>query len=83
MSLQVQASGCCGISGTYGHETKNAGTSTVIYKQSWAPLVTRLNVFSRLLADGYSCRSQVKRQGDVTDLHPLQALLAVVRNIAA
>ena len=39
LNLQVQASGCCGMSGTYGHETKNAGTSEVIYKQSWAPLV--------------------------------------------
>lgn len=83
LSLQVQASGCCGMSGTYGHETKNAGTSTVIYKQSWAPLVTKFNASGRLLADGYSCRSQVKRQDGVTVLHPLQALLAVVRNVAA
>ncbi|RMO84569.1 hypothetical protein ALQ34_04557 [Pseudomonas syringae pv. maculicola] len=35
------------------------------------------------MADGYSCRSQVKRQDGVTVLHPLQALLAVVRNVAA
>ena len=79
LKLSVQASGCCGMSGTYGHETKNAGTSVVIYKQSWAPLVTKLNTSGRLLADGYSCRSQVKRQDGVTVLHPLQALLATVR----
>lgn len=83
LKLSVQASGCCGMSGTYGHETKNAGTSVVIYKQSWAPLVKKFNATGRLLADGYSCRSQVKRQEGVTVLHPLQALLAVVRNIAA
>ena len=80
LKLSVQASGCCGMSGTYGHETKNAGTSGVIYKQSWAPLVTKFNDSGRLLADGYSCRSQVKRQDGVTVLHPLQALLAVVRD---
>ncbi len=83
LNLQVQASGCCGMSGTYGHETKNAGTSVVIYKQSWAPLVKKFNASGRLLADGYSCRSQVKRQDGVAVLHPLQALLAVVRNVAA
>jgi Fe-S oxidoreductase len=41
--------------------------------------VAKLNTSGRLLADGYSCRSQVKRKEGVTILHPLQALLAVVR----
>lgn len=80
MKLNVQASGCCGMSGTYGHETRNLSTSRVIYKQSWGPLVTKFNASGRLLADGYSCRSQVKRQDGATVLHPLQALLAEVRN---
>ncbi|WP_122409685.1 D-2-hydroxyglutarate dehydrogenase YdiJ [Pseudomonas viridiflava] len=80
LEMSVQASGCCGMSGTYGHETRNAGTSTVIYEQSWSRLVTKFGASGRLLADGYSCRSQVKRQDGVTVLHPLHALLAVVRN---
>jgi FAD/FMN-containing dehydrogenase/Fe-S oxidoreductase len=79
LSLKVQASGCCGMSGTYGHETQNAKTSAVIYSQSWGPLVEKFNQSGRLLADGYSCRSQVKRKDGVTVLHPLQALLAVMR----
>lgn len=82
LQLQVQASGCCGMSGTYGHETQNARTSEVIYSQSWGPLVEAFNRSGRLLADGYSCRSQVKRKEGATILHPLQALLAVVRNVA-
>lgn len=83
LKLSVQASGCCGMSGTYGHEKKNAGTSEVIYQQSWAPLVAKFNVSGRLLADGYSCRTQVKRQDGISVLHPLQGLLAVVRNADA
>ncbi|WP_134929047.1 (Fe-S)-binding protein, partial [Pseudomonas protegens] len=79
LKLQVQASGCCGMSGTYGHETQNAGTSEVIYRQSWGPLVARLNGAGRLLADGYSCRSQVKRKDGQTVQHPLQALLKLMR----
>ena len=82
LKLQVQASGCCGMSGTYGHETQNAKTSDVIYRQSWGPLVEKFNRSGRLLADGYSCRSQVKRKDGATILHPLQALLAVVREVA-
>jgi len=41
--------------------------------------VEKFNRSGRLLADGYSCRSQVKRKDGATILHPLQALLAVVR----
>jgi Fe-S oxidoreductase len=79
LKLSVQASGCCGMSGTYGHEATNAETSDIIYGQSWRPLVEKFNRSGRMLADGYSCRSQVKRKEGVTILHPLQALLAVVR----
>ncbi|VVP20226.1 hypothetical protein PS838_03803 [Pseudomonas fluorescens] len=79
LTLQVQASGCCGMSGTYGHETRNARTSDTIYGQSWKRLIHTFNQSGRLVADGYSCRSQVKRQEGVTVLHPLQVLLARVK----
>ena len=83
LTLQVQASGCCGMSGTYGHETRNAGTSDTIYGQSWKPLLQKLNQSGRVVADGYSCRSQVKRQEGVAVLHPLQVLLARVKDVSA
>ena len=82
-TLQVLPSGCCGMSGTYGHEARNVGTSQVIYGQSWQPLVAAHGGEGRLLADGYSCRSQVKRQDGRTLLHPLQALLAHLRSESA
>jgi len=78
-TLQVLASGCCGMSGTYGHEARNVATSKVIYGQSWQPLLARYQSSGNLLADGYSCRSQVKREEGHTVRHPLQALLEHVR----
>ena len=78
-TLEVLASGCCGMSGTYGHEARNVATSKVIYGQSWQPLVARHGDTGRLLADGYSCRSQVKREAGRTLQHPVQALLDIVR----
>ncbi|MCD5990265.1 FAD-binding oxidoreductase [Pseudomonas sp. CDFA 553] len=83
LKLQVQASGCCGMSGTYGHETRNAATSDVIYRQSWKLLIQKFNKSGRVVADGYSCRSQVKRQEGTTVLHPLQVLLARLRDVEA
>tara|TARA_R110002012_G_scaffold53185_4_gene136826 strand:+ start:858 stop:3971 length:3114 start_codon:yes stop_codon:yes gene_type:complete len=79
LELELMASGCCGMSGTYGHETRNTGTSHTIYAQSWQPLVESKENAGTLLATGYSCRSQVKRYSGQTLPHPLQALLTEVK----
>jgi len=82
LTLLVQASGCCGMSGTYGHEARNAQTCDTIYGQSWKRLIGKFNQTGRVVADGYSCRSQVKRQEGVQILHPLQVLLARMKALS-
>ncbi|MBE0489427.1 MAG: (Fe-S)-binding protein, partial [Halomonas sp.] len=79
LDLELVATGCCGMSGTYGHEARNLDTSRTIYAQSWQPVVEDEGNAGRLLATGYSCRSQVKRFSDTALPHPLQGLLAVLR----
>lgn len=79
LRLSLPASGCCGMSGTYGHETRNLANSRAIYGLSWAPLVEAQAAHGRLLATGYSCRSQVKRLDRQALRHPLQVLLAQLR----
>ncbi|MGO3862748.1 MULTISPECIES: D-2-hydroxyglutarate dehydrogenase YdiJ [unclassified Halomonas] len=79
LKLELMATGCCGMSGTYGHETRNAATSKAIYAQSWQPQVEAEENTGKLLATGYSCRSQVKRYSAQTLPHPLQALLACLK----
>ncbi|MGO1762962.1 MAG: D-2-hydroxyglutarate dehydrogenase YdiJ [Halomonadaceae bacterium] len=79
LELELMASGCCGMSGTYGHETRNTATSKTIYAQSWQPQVEADDNTGKLLATGYSCRSQVKRYSAQTLPHPLQALLACLK----
>eukprot|EP01037_Dinobryon_pediforme_P012517 gene12517-12605_t len=58
-SLRVLSSGCCGMAGTYGHEAEHRATSEQIYAMSWGPQIAKLAPERRLLATGYSCRSQV------------------------
>lgn len=82
LKLSVLTTGCCGMSGTYGHETRNLDSSRKIYEQSWGPLIDKHRADGSLLADGYSCRSQVKRMDGKTLSHPLQALLVNVRGAA-
>ncbi|NPT32890.1 D-2-hydroxyglutarate dehydrogenase YdiJ, partial [Vreelandella venusta] len=74
LELELATTGCCGMSGTYGHETRNVATSKTIYAQSWQPQVEAEENTGKLLATGYSCRSQVKRYSAQTLHHPLQAL---------
>ncbi len=79
LELELLASGCCGMSGTYGHETRNLETSKIIYGQSWQRQVENDDNTDRLLATGYSCRSQVRRFSEVQLDHPLQGLLKAIK----
>jgi FAD/FMN-containing dehydrogenase/Fe-S oxidoreductase len=79
LQLDLVATGCCGMSGTYGHEARNRQTSETIYDLSWREPVEDQANTGRLLATGYSCRSQVKRLSDQTLPHPLQALLKWIK----
>lgn len=80
-TLELIDVGCCGMSGTYGHETRNRSTSTKIYGLSWRKPVENFSDNETLLATGYSCRSQARRESAVTLLHPVQALLRSI-NVA-
>jgi Fe-S oxidoreductase len=67
------------MAGTYGHEAEHRATSERIYALSWAGHVARAGRTGRLLATGYSCRSQVAGIDGVALRHPLQALLSHLR----
>ena len=73
LTLNYQPTGCCGMAGIYGHETRNQEISKKLYDLSWKEVVD--NPEKQLVATGYSCRSQVKRFGNQSVPHPVQALL--------
>ena len=74
LSLKPIAVGCCGMAGTYGHETTNVENSKALYDMSWSEAIDKLAP-EQILATGYSCRSQIKRCSETVPRHPLQALL--------
>ena len=77
LQLAPQASGCCGMSGTYGHESRNAATSRTIFEQSWGAILDGGSEppQGELLATGYSCRSQAARFRGQRLRHPVEVLL--------
>ena len=79
VDLKIVPAGCCGMAGLYGHERANRPTSEAIYRLSWSRLVSDPRHTGRLVATGYSCRSQASLMDGVHLLHPLQVLLARVK----
>lgn len=74
LELRIENTGCCGMAGTFGHETRNLETSRHIYDLSWGAKVAQLGKDHVLLATGYSCRSQVSRFDGIRLRHPLEYL---------
>jgi Fe-S oxidoreductase len=73
--LHVINVGCCGMAGTYGHETQNVETSKKIYSLSWDAVINNPEHDDTLVASGFSCRSQVKRIDGKHVPNPLEVLL--------
>ena len=75
LTLNIVATGCCGMAGLYGYEIEHLATSRSIYQLSWAQQMTADSAEKKtILATGLSCRAQVKRFSGWSPLHPLQAL---------
>jgi Fe-S oxidoreductase len=73
LNLSTVAVGCCGMAGTFGHESSHLAESTGIYQLSWQQAVEQYQP-EDILATGYSCRSQVARFAQFKPKHPLQVL---------
>jgi Fe-S oxidoreductase len=75
--LDIVSVGCCGMAGTYGHESSHLANSQGIYALSWESAVAKYPEDARLVT-GYSCRSQVARLSGDKPVHPLQMLNRIV-----
>lgn len=65
--------GCCGMSGSFGHEVKHLDDSKKIYNLSWKDKLEKIGLRNSV-ATGFSCRCQVKRVDGFTIKHPIELL---------
>jgi Fe-S oxidoreductase len=75
IDLVPEKTGCCGMSGMFGHEAEHQEMSRGLFEMSWKDKVEAAGA-DRMLATGFSCRCQTKRFADFKPKHPVQALLA-------
>lgn len=73
VDLQIADVGCCGMAGTFGHETRNRAIAERLYDMSWKREIRAADA-GKLMATGYSCRSQVMEIDKRGIPHPLQVI---------
>jgi Fe-S oxidoreductase len=71
----VQVGGCCGLAGNWGVERGHYEVSVAVAEHDLLPAVRAAGDDAVVLADGFSCRTQLADLADVQALH-LAELLA-------
>jgi Fe-S oxidoreductase len=71
IAVDVVESGCCGMSGMFGHERRHFDWSMRLYDMSWRGIVDGEPI---VYATGFSCRSQVKRCSHKPAFHPMELI---------
>jgi Fe-S oxidoreductase/FAD/FMN-containing dehydrogenase len=70
----VLDSGCCGLAGNFGFERGHHGISVAAGEQVLLPAVRAAAPDTVVLADGFSCRTQIAQQTDRSGTHLAQLL---------
>jgi Fe-S oxidoreductase len=72
---QVDAvGGCCGLAGNFGVERGHYDVSKAVAETVLLPAVRNAGEDAVVLADGFSCRTQLDQLGQITGLHLAQLL---------
>ncbi len=76
MGLQVDApeTGCCGMAGSFGFEKEKYGISMKVGERVLLPAVRDAGPGTLIIADGFSCRTQVEQATQQRPLHLAQVL---------
>lgn len=68
MAVETPATGCCGMAGLFGHQTRHQQVSAKLFDLSWRG---QLADDTPVAATGFSCRCQTERLAGQPVRHPL------------
>lgn len=74
--------GCCGLAGNFGVEKGHYEVSVAVAEQQLLPAVAQAAADTTILADGYSCRTQLSDLTDRHGVHLAQVLATRLDDIA-
>jgi Fe-S oxidoreductase len=67
--LQILESGCCGMAGAFGFETEHYDVSMKVGERVLLPAVRQASPSTHVVADGFSCREQIRQGAGRRALH--------------
>lgn len=74
--VELIASGCCGMAGSFGYEREHEAISMKIGELHLFPAVRESGLTDLIIASGFSCRHQIKDGTQRSAVHLAQALAA-------
>ena len=78
---EVLDSGCCGLAGNFGFERGHYDVSVACAEQALLPAVRAAEPGTGVVADGFSCRTQLRQTANVEPVH-LATLVARALGVA-
>ena len=68
--------GCCGLAGDFGSVRGHGAVSRAVAEQRLVPALRRADGKTLVLADGFSCRTQISFVSDRRAMHLAEVLAA-------
>lgn len=72
--VSILDSGCCGMAGSFGYENRHYALSMQIAEKGLWPLLRKQSRDTLVLADGYSCQTQIKEGIGIQAMHTAEWL---------
>jgi FAD/FMN-containing dehydrogenase/Fe-S oxidoreductase len=72
LDFEILDSGCCGLAGSFGFERRHDGISRQIGELRLMPAVREAAKETIVVADGFSCKTQIEAMTDRRPLHTAQ-----------
>jgi FAD/FMN-containing dehydrogenase/Fe-S oxidoreductase len=74
LDFQVLDSGCCGLAGSFGFEHEHHEISLQIGEHKLMPMVREAAEDTLVIADGFSCKTQIEQMTERRALHTAQVI---------
>jgi FAD/FMN-containing dehydrogenase/Fe-S oxidoreductase len=74
LDFEVLDSGCCGLAGSFGFEDEHYNLSMQVGEHKFFPMMHGAGKDTLLIADGFSCKTQLEHGSDRRALHVSQVI---------
>ncbi|WP_460519833.1 FAD-binding and (Fe-S)-binding domain-containing protein [Flindersiella endophytica] len=83
VDVDVLDAGCCGLAGNFGFERGHYDVSVACAEDKLMPAVRDAGADPLVIADGFSCRTQIGQLGTARPVHTAEVLAAALRGASS